>query len=94
LQSAHDPDATYRKKGNKSSTGYVSNITETCSKENEAQLITDYTLEKNTVADVDMLIDRMEDIKNRTGLQELYADGGYYGEAVQEVAPKNDVTMH
>ena len=94
LQSAHDPDATYRKKGKVSSTGYVSNITETCNKENEAQLVTDYNLEKNTISDVDMLKDRMEDIKNRTDLENMYADGGYYGESVEQVAQENNVTMH
>jgi len=94
LQSAHDPDATYRKKGKVSSTGYVSNITETCNKENEAQLVTDYNLEKNIVSDVDMLKDRMEDIKNRTDLENIYADGGYYGESVQQVAQQNNITMH
>ena len=94
LQSAHDPDATYRKKGRVCSTGYVSNITETCNKENEAQLITDYNLEKNTASDVDMLKERMGDIKNRTHLENMYADGGYYGQSVEQVAQENNVTMH
>jgi len=94
LQSAHDPDATYRKKGRVCSTGYVSNITETCNKENQAQLITDYNLEKNTVSDVEMLEERMIEIKNRTGLENMYADGGYYGESVEQVAQENNVTMH
>ncbi len=94
LQSAHDPDVTYRKKGRVCSTGYVSNITETCNKENEAQLITDYNLEKNTASDVDMLKNRMGDIKNRTNLENMYADGGYYGESVEQVAQENNVNMH
>lgn len=34
LQSAHDEDATFRTKGGKSQSGYVANITETCSKDN------------------------------------------------------------
>lgn len=56
LQSAYDPDATYRKKGNKDHVGYVVNIAETCSQENPVQLITDYTLEKNSKSDaVEML---------------------------------------
>lgn len=94
LQSAHDPDATYRKKGNNAARGYVCNLTETCGKENEAQFITDYTLEKNTVADVDMVQDRIKNIKQRTNLEDLYVDGGYYGEKVDQVAQENDVTMH
>jgi len=47
LQSAYDEDATCRKKGNKAESGYVLNLSETCSKENPFQLITDYTVEKN-----------------------------------------------
>jgi hypothetical protein len=47
LQSAYDEDGTYRKKGNKAESGYVLNLSETCSKENPFQLITDYTVEKN-----------------------------------------------
>lgn len=94
LQSAHDLDATYRKKGTKAACGYVCNLTETCSQENEAQFITDYTLEKNTTADVDLIQDRIQDIKQRTDLEDLYVDGGYYGEAVDQVAQDNNVTMH
>ena len=94
LQSAHDSDATYRKKGRVGSTGYISNITETCNKENKAQLITDYNLEKNTVSDVEMLKERMVDIKSRTGLENMYADGGYYAESLEQVAQENNVTMH
>ena len=40
LQSAHDEDATYRIKAGESQSGYVLDITETCSKENAVQLIT------------------------------------------------------
>ena len=94
LQSAHDPDATYRKKGNTSAAGYVCNLSETCSKDNAAQLITDYTVEKNTTADVDMIQHRLPIIKETTNVKELYVDGGYYGEEVEKVAQQEKVTMH
>ena len=94
LQSAHDPDATYRRKGNRDSVGYVANITETCNKENEAQFITDYVVEVNTTTDVDMLNDRLADIKERTGLKNMFVDGGYYGEKIEATAEEQHVEMH
>lgn len=94
LQSAHDPDATYRRKGNRNSVGYVANLTETCNKENEAQFITDYVVEVNTTADVDMLNDRLADIKERTDLKNMFVDGGYYGETVEQTAKELEVEMH
>jgi len=64
LQSAYDQDATFRKKGNKEQVGYVCNLTETCSEENDVQFITDYVLEKNTKADVEMAAERLPKIKS------------------------------
>lgn len=54
LQSAYDPDATFRQKGNKEQVGYTCNLTETCGEDNDVQFLTDYTLEKNNKADVEM----------------------------------------
>ena len=94
LQSAHDADATYRKKGTHTSSGYVCNLTETCSKDNEAQLITDYVLKPNTTADVSMLQDQLPGIKERTDVKTIYTDGGYYGESVDELAREHGVDIH
>jgi len=94
LQSAYDSDATYRKKGNKDQVGYVVNIAETCSKENPAQFITDYTIEKNNKNDAEMLKERLPVIKEKTDLRELYLDGGYYSEENQQIATDNEVKVH
>ena len=94
LQSVHDVDATYRKKGNKAQSGYVVNIAETTSKENLAEFITDYKVAKNTTSDIDMLTERLPELAERTGVKDIYADGGYYGPAVEEVAEKVGVNMH
>jgi len=51
LQSAYDPDVTYRKKASKRHVGLVLNIAETCADENPVQIITDYAIEKNRVGD-------------------------------------------
>lgn len=93
MQSVHDPDATYRKKGKRESVGYVANLTETCSKDNAAQFVTDYVVEKNTTADVDMLSERLPDIQERTNVDTLYADGGYFGERVDLAAEQLGIDL-
>lgn len=94
LQSAYDPDATFRKKGNKEQVGYTCNLTETCSAENDVQFITDYALEKNTKADVAMAAERLSAIKEHTGVTDLYVDGGYFGEDTHRKAEELGVKMH
>jgi len=94
LQSAHDPDATNRTKGRNNYSGYTANIFETCSDFNPVQIITDYTLEKNNVADTTMVCNRMEKVKENHDLEDLYADGGYYSEHVLDKAKDNQVEMH
>ncbi len=94
LQSAYEEDSTYRKKAGKGDSGYVLNLSETCSIENPVQLITDYTLKKNIVTDIDMLIERLPIIVAQTKLQDLYIDGGYYSERLEELAEKLGVNLH
>lgn len=77
LQSAYDEDVTFRNKAGKKESGYVLNIAETCSKDNEIQLISDYTLEQNNKSDVEIIKDRLPEIKE-TGCKEMFADGAYY----------------
>ncbi len=94
LQSAYDPDATYRRKGNKEHVGYTYTVTETCADENPVQFVTDYTVEKNVKTDPETLEERLPVIKERTGLTDLYEDGGFYSPQVQKLAEEQDVTMH
>lgn len=92
LQSAYDPDATFRKKGDKEHIGYVVNISETCNEENPVQLITDFAVEKNNVHDTTLLEERLDTIKE-TGATELYVDGGYYSEDVINDAQKANIDL-
>jgi hypothetical protein len=94
LRSAYDEDATCRVKGNEVYVGYVANITETCADENPVQLITDYILEKNIVADTTMAKEALPHLAEQHGLKDLYVDGGYSGESVYETAANQDVSMH
>ena len=95
LQSAHDADATYRKKQTQSSSGYVCNIAETCSRDNLAQFITAYEVEKNITADTTMLEECLPALKEAMPeLKDLYVDGGYYSQDVVKIAEQENVTMH
>lgn len=94
LQSAHDTDATFRKKAGKGHTGYVANIAETCSEENPVQVVTDFQVEPNITSDIEMAEKALPDLVNKTGLKELYTDGGYYGEDVVNKAQELGVEVH
>ena len=94
LQSAYDTDATFRKKGTVSQSGYVLEISETCGKVNDVQFITDYTVEPNTVSDVEILTERLEEIRKNTNCTDMYVDGGFHSEDVYEAAEKAGVEIH
>lgn len=94
LQSAYDEDATFRKKGSTSQSGYVLAITETCNEQNAFQLITDYTLETNITSDVEIIQDRLPEIVQNTGCEDIYVDGGFHSEDVIDTAKNNQVNLH
>ena len=94
LQSAYDTDATYRKKGKVAQSGYVLEISETCSKENDVQFITDYAVEPNIVSDVEILAGRLEEIKDNTNCTKMYLDGGFHSDDVYEAAEKAGIEIH
>lgn len=94
LQSAYDEDATYRKKGDVAQSGYVLEIVETCDKGNPFQLITDYAVEPNNVADATILGDRMDTIHKNTGCTDMYGDGGFHSETVHQAAEEKGINIH
>jgi len=94
LQSAYDEDATFRKKGDVSQSGYVLEVSETCDKENTFQLITDYAVEPNNTSDVEILQDRLEIIRENTGCTDMYVDGGFHSEDVHKTAEENGIEIH
>jgi len=94
LQSAHDPDVTYRKKASKGHVGLVVNLTETCADENPVQMITDYTVEKNSVGDAQMLEKRIPELTEKTDVADMYVDGGYFSTDLEKVAQAAGITMH
>jgi tetratricopeptide (TPR) repeat protein len=94
LQSAHDPDVTYRKKTSKGHVGLVLNIAETCSDENPVQLVTDYLVEKNSISDAEMLEKRLPEIKKKMEVTDFYVDGGYFSGEVEKQAQPAGITIH
>lgn len=94
LQSAYDEDATFRRKGNVSQSGYVLGISETCDKNNPFQLITDYAVEPNITSDVEILRNRLNKIKENTGCTDMYVDGGFHSEDVHQAAKENGIEIH
>ena len=80
LQNPVDTDATYRKKAGKSHKGYVVNITETCSKKNEVQMITKCSVESNVVSDKELYLKDIEGSQAKT----MIADGAYNSEETEQ----------
>jgi len=93
LQSAHDHEATYRKKGKQEHVGYVASIAETCGEENPVQFITDYALDKNSAGDPQMVKERLAKLES-TGAADLYVDGGGYSPEVEREAETRRIKMH
>jgi hypothetical protein len=77
LQSLDDQEATFRRKGPAEFKGYVANLTQTCDPQNAVQLITKVQVAPNNVDDADLLAEALPDLKKRSGIEILYADGGY-----------------
>lgn len=77
LQSLDDQEATFRRKGPGEFKGYVANLTQTCDPENPVQLITQVQVAPNNVDDAALLAQAATELKERTGLHTLYADGAY-----------------
>jgi hypothetical protein len=84
VQSPHDPDCTYKNKGDQKVKGYSANITETCSDE-PINLVTDVNVQKANTSDVSFVqpsIQATEEV-TRQSVETAYVDGGYQ-------SPEND----
>jgi hypothetical protein len=77
-QSPHDPDSTYRQKGDQKVKGYSVNITETAS-DDPLNLITDVIVEKANVPDTEFVQPAIASTTQITGqeVNTAYADGAY-----------------
>lgn len=93
LQSLDDVEATYREKNRVGYKGYVANVTETCDPENDLQLITAVEVAPNTAEDGALLAAALPALKQRTGVDTLYTDGGYGGPESDPVLREQHVTL-
>jgi hypothetical protein len=93
LQSPHDEDAAYRKKGEQKVQGYSANITETCNNDT-LNLITDVQVEKANHADNDFLQKAVEQSEKVVGhIENVNADGAYHSPDNQEFAKDNSTSL-
>ena len=93
LQSPHDEDAAYRKKGEQKVQGYSANITETCNNDT-LNLITDVQVEKANHADNDFLQKAVEQSEKVVGhIENVNADGAYHSPGNQEFAENNSTSL-
>ncbi len=81
IQSPDDPEATYRKKGDTASKGYVVNAVETADPDNDVNLLVDVAVESHTTDDAALLNSRLDGLKEKTpDLNEVHGDGGFGSE--------------
>jgi hypothetical protein len=93
LQNPADEEATFRRKVEEEYQGYVLNVAETCSKDNSVQLLTDIAVYQNVASDEAILAERLADLKERTGLEELVTDAGFTGEVSEEACKEEEVEL-
>jgi hypothetical protein len=93
LQNPADDTATFRRKNGESYQGDILNIAETCAPENPVQLLTDVSVYTNNTADDTILVERITQIKERTGVNQLITDGGYSGEKAESACQKEAVVL-
>jgi hypothetical protein len=93
LQSLHDPEATFRRKGTAEYKGYSANVTETCDPTNALQLITDVRVAPNTTNDAEFLVQTVPELGARMALETLHTDGGYASPEGDEVLRQHRVAQ-
>jgi hypothetical protein len=89
--SPDDPEATYRRKGERLIRGYVTNVTETSEPTNPFQLIVEVQTAPNTTEDADLLIEALPGLKARTGVHTLDTDAGFCSPAADQVLREHHV---
>jgi hypothetical protein len=98
LQSAHDPDATYRSKGNgkqkQQVRGYSANITETCN-DDGLNLITSVQVEAAAYADEAFVQQALTDTKAIVGpIRNGTSDGAYHSPGNQTLTEEDKIKWH
>jgi len=87
LQNPTDPDATYRKKGEKKHIGYTANLIEKFDDNN--RMIEGYNLQNNTYSDQKFAQDSIKKLEDTF----LLTDGAYFSEDINNKARARGITM-
>lgn len=93
LQNPADDKATFRRKDGEGHKGYLFNVSETCSPENVVQLLTDISTHQNIAADNAIMAERLPEIKERMGVEEMVVDANYTGEDSERVCREQGVAI-
>jgi len=97
LQSPYDPDATYREKAGKEHRGYVANLTEDVSVDEDGKvqhsLITDYQYAQNNKSDPDFLKDKLVSMGKQDKETAVSLDGAFPNDENEKLAAKNNITL-
>ena len=95
LQSPHDQQATYRKKGGESYRGgYVVGVSETCDPEGEVQLVTDVEVAPNHTDDGELLERALAGQAGREiAPEKMTTDGGFTGPRAEAACREHEVEL-
>ena len=93
LQNPADDTATFRNKNGENYHGDILNIAESCDPKNPVQLLTDISVHTNNTADDTILPERISELKERTGVEQMITDGGYSGEKAESACQQESVTL-
>ncbi len=94
IQSAHDPDAAFRRKDTQTVAGYSVNMTETCN-DTGLNLVTDVQVEPATKADKDYVQTALDNTAEISGsIDEAYMDGAYQSSDNREYGETNDIKLY
>ena len=91
MQNPSEPDATYRRKGNKPSVGYTVNIVEARDNDKGLSMIVHTERQPNIVSDIELSLNTLEaDLK---GVETLVSDGAFYSQEVVEKALEKGIEV-
>ncbi len=91
MQNPSEPDATYRKKGNKSGVGYTMNIVEARDNEKALSMIVHAERQPNIVSDTELGRNTLDgDLK---GVETMVSDGAFYSQEVVEKAQEKGIEL-
>ncbi len=91
MQNPSEPDATYRKKGDKKHTGYVANTIEARDEEKNLSMIIHYEQQPNTTSDSELGLNALDAALD--GVKIIANDGAYYSAEAVEKAEQRDIEM-